>query len=271
MTADFSLLLFSTDPHFIRRAVAAGVDSVIVDWERIGKESRQAEADTQISSDTVEDLRVVRATTEANVICRINGFGPWTSMEVEQAIGSGADEILLPMVRKRQEVEAVLDLVGERCQVSILIETTAAVRDADTLTSLPIRRAYVGLNDLSLDRGSANIFTAVTDGTLEAIRARVERPFGFGGLTDPERGSPIPCRLLIGEMARLQCRFSFLRRSFHRDVVGRDVGEVIDDILSAIHAATLRGNDEVERDREALCRAVAHYENADAKAAMWTV
>ncbi len=42
MTEKFELVLFSTDPVFIRQAVAAGVDSIIVDWEYLGKEQRQA-------------------------------------------------------------------------------------------------------------------------------------------------------------------------------------------------------------------------------------
>ena len=40
--ADFELLLFSTDPLLARQATEAGVQGVIVDWERIGKAQRQA-------------------------------------------------------------------------------------------------------------------------------------------------------------------------------------------------------------------------------------
>jgi len=37
MNPRFGLALFTADPAFIRLAVASGVDSIIVDWEHIGK------------------------------------------------------------------------------------------------------------------------------------------------------------------------------------------------------------------------------------------
>jgi len=60
MLKRFTLTLFSTRPAFIRQAVAAGIDAVLVDWEYRGKERRQASADTQINHDTLDDLRRVR-------------------------------------------------------------------------------------------------------------------------------------------------------------------------------------------------------------------
>jgi hypothetical protein len=47
----FELLLVSTDTEFMQRAVAAGVDGIIVNnWEYPGEERRSAGADTQIKS-----------------------------------------------------------------------------------------------------------------------------------------------------------------------------------------------------------------------------
>ena len=69
MDSRFQMVLFSTNPSFIREAVAAGVNAIIVDWEKTGKEQRQAYADTQINYDTVKDLRIVREATDAVVIC----------------------------------------------------------------------------------------------------------------------------------------------------------------------------------------------------------
>ena len=111
----FELLLFSSDPALIAEAEAGGVAGVVVDWEREGKAQRQAHADTQIGADTLEDLRQARAGTRTRLLCRINGYGPWTAREVAQALDEGADELLVPMVRRPAEVEAVLDLAGGRC------------------------------------------------------------------------------------------------------------------------------------------------------------
>ena len=103
MTA-FELLLFSTDPETVFRYTEAGVDGFIVDWESKGKEKRQSGADTEINHDTPEDLRRVRASTASRVLCRLNQPGPWTRDEIDEAVASGVDEILLPMVRSPEEV-----------------------------------------------------------------------------------------------------------------------------------------------------------------------
>src|SRR5205823_7797724 len=119
---------------------------------------------------------------------------------------------------------------------------------------LPLSRVYVGLNDLAIDRGAPSIFTAVADGTVERLRGHFRAPFGFGGLTLPDRGSPIPCRLLIAEMARLDCAFSFLRRSFIRDTAGHKMQPMVSRIRTALLEASARTPAEVERDRMEFLR-----------------
>lgn len=252
MNLIFSLYLFSTDTEFIQKAVFAGVKGVIIDWESSGKKVRQAFADTQINKDTLEDLKRVRASTNAYVICRINGFETMGSNEIEQAIDAGVDEILLPMVRTVREVEEVLNRVRGRCGLGILVETMAGTELVNELACLPLSRVYVGLNDLAIERNSSNIFAPLIDGTLEKIRSPFQVSFGFGGLTLPECGYPIPCRLLMGEIIRLGCDFSFLRRSFNRDISGRDIGVEIPRILKAIADGWLRTSQVVERDHDEL-------------------
>jgi len=257
MDESFHLLLFSTNPSFIREAVAAGIHAIIVDCEQVGKERRQASADTEVNLNTVADLRRVRECTDAPVICRINGFGPGTAEEVEQVIAAGADEVLLPMAHAVEEVEAVLRRAAGRCGVGMLIETVAAVELAAEFSRLPLSRVYVGLNDLAIERRTPNIFTALADGTVERVREHFTgTPFGFGGLTLPEFGRPIPCRLFIAEMARLRCNFTFLRRSFHRDVKGRDLAVEVPRILATLPQARLRSFEAVRMDREELVRAI---------------
>ncbi len=262
----FELLLFSTDTALIRETVAAGVTGVVVDWERAGKAERQAGTDTQINLDSADDLSRVRASTSVIVICRINGYGPATRAEVENAIERGANEIFLPMVRKLEDVEAVLAQVRGRCGVGILIETIAAVALAECLAALPLSRVYVGLNDLSIDRGSPNIFEALLDGTVERVRERFSIPFGFGGLTLPECGDPIPCRLLIAETARLDCGFGVARRSFLRDIRGRDVSREIPRLLRAVDEARSRSPERVALDRRELVETIRAWSGASARA-----
>jgi hypothetical protein len=256
---DFSLWLFSVDPACIRVAVRAGVAGIVVDWESTGKIRRQAGADTEINHQTPEDLRRVRAATAGPVLCRINGLHDDSAAEIDRAIALGADELLLPMVGSPRDVERALDLVGGRRPLGILIETGRAVRSAGDLCALPLSRVYVGLNDLAIDRGSSNIFQAVADGTVEGVRRTCARPFGFGGLTLPDAGAPIPCHLLIGEMARISAGFSFLRRSFFRDIVGRSLDVEVPRLLEAIGSAQERSVGEVLRDHTEFLSAVAAW------------
>lgn len=253
----FDLFLFSTETETIRPAAAAGVAGFVVDWEWIGKEARQTTADTEVNRDTLEDLRRARAATRARLLCRLNAVGDTTVREVEDAIAAGADELLLPMVRSPREVENVLGRVGGRCGVGILVETVDASARAGELAGLPLSRIYVGLNDLAIERRTPHIFAPLADGLLDRIRGAFDRPFGFGGLTLPERGHPLPCRLLIAEMARLRCDFSFLRRSFRRDMAGRDLAVEVPRLAAALEAARRRTEAEVAADREELLAAIA--------------
>ena len=256
MTSPFDLFLFSTDPLFVQQAVAAGVAGVVIDWEQSGKADRQRHADTEINAQTADDLRAVREATPARILCRINPHGATTEREIEDAIAAGADEILLPMVRAAEEVRAALTFAGGRCGVGMLVETVDAVQRLDALCQLPLSRVYVGLNDLAIDRREPCIFSPLLDGTLERIRSKVKVPFGFAGLTLVREGFPVPCRLLIGEMARLECSFTFLRRSFHRDVTGQPLTRAVPEILDALASARRRRSDVVERDRLELHAAV---------------
>jgi hypothetical protein len=216
------LFLFTVDPGWGSDVVAAGAAGIVVDWERRGKARRQLGEDTQINADTPEDLARMRAATDGRLLCRINGFGPWTGEEVDAAIACGADEILLPMVRTPDEVDRTLDLVARRCGLGILIETQDAVGRAAQLARRPLSRIYVGLNDLRIDRRSDQLFLPLVDGTVDDVRVEVAQPFGVGGLTLPGGGFPVPGDLLAAELVRLGADFTFLRRSFTADMAGRD-------------------------------------------------
>jgi hypothetical protein len=228
------LFLFTVDPVWGRDVVAAGAAGIVVDWERRGKARRQAGEGTQINGDTVEDLVRMRAATPGRIVCRINGFGPWTAGEVADALAAGVDEILLPMVRTAGEVDRTLDLVAGRCGLGILVETQGAVDRAAELAARPLSRVYVGLNDLRIDRRSTELFRPLVDGTVEAVRAVVDRPFGVGGMTLPGGGFPISSDLLAAELVRTGADFTFLRRAFTADMAGRDPFVEVPRMLAAV-------------------------------------
>lgn len=240
MPTPFELLLFAQTTSIAAAAASAGVDGLVVDWESRDKNDRQAGFDTEINAHTREHLRQIRGATTLPIVCRLNGYGAWTPDEIEAALDDGADELLLPMLRRPDEAARALDAIRGRARFGVLIETDAAVRCRAALSRLPLSRIYMGLNDLAIDRGSASIFDAVVDGTVEAVRSDVAVPFGFGGLTVPHLGRPVPCHLLIGEMARLRSSFTFLRRSFLRDVPPADFAPAITLIRNAMRDACMR-------------------------------
>lgn len=250
-----NLFVFSTDAAAAARLVAAGATGVVIDWERRGKRRRQAGADTQVNADTPRDLARVRAATGGRLLCRINGWGRSGYSEIETAVRLGADEVLLPMVRRPEQVDLALAAAAGRCGLGILVETQQAVQGIDELLRRPLSRVYVGLNDLMIDRGAASLFAPLVDGTVDRLRcsaAAAGVPFGVAGLTLPGAGWPVPCRLLVAALARLDAGFTFLRRSFHADVARRDVSVEVPAILEAVANARQRHPRQVAVDHREL-------------------
>jgi hypothetical protein len=255
MTPD--LLLFTTTPLLASQCMDAGINAFVVDWENKGKYERQSKRDTEINADTPDDIRRLRGIAGARVFCRINACGPSTRDEVDTAIEAGATDLFLPMVRRPAEVTRFLDCVGGRTRAGILVETSAACRQAGALARLPLDAVYVGLNDLAIDRGSTSIFAPFADGlALHLRRCFAEVPFGIGGLTVVDKGHPVPCMLLMSELQRLRCDFTFLRRSFKRDIAGRDIGGEVRRIRKHWAWMESRSGSETERDHQRLCRCV---------------
>ena len=250
------LFVFTVDPLRAHDVVAAGARGVIVDWERRGKARRQEGQDTQINEDTPDDLSRMRAATDGRLLCRINGFGPWTPWEVDEAIARGADEVLLPMVRTPEEIDRTLDAVGGRCGLGILVETQDAVAQVRELARRPLSRLYLGLNDLRIDRRSDNLFAPLVDGTVDAVRSKVPGRFGVGGLTLPGGGVPVPSALLGAELVRLGADFTFLRRAFTADMAGRDPFVEVPRLLAWVAALGTAPVYVVEARREAFVEVV---------------
>lgn len=270
MNTSFGLYLFSTNAPFARRCCEAGAAGVIIDWENRGKRERQSGFDTQINRDTPLDLSRARQSGGHDILCRINGFGPSTPQEVEEAVAGGATEILLPMVRETGEVTHTLRLIAGRIKLGMLIETRQAAQQAAAFGALPLSRIYVGLNDLSIDLGNRSLFRALYDGTVDRIRMELMRsavPFGIGGMTLPEFGSPIPCSMLAGEIARLDASFTFLRRSFLRDIQGRQPEIEIPRMLGELERKRARTAAQVERDRLQFAETAAAAESGKTWAA----
>lgn len=252
--------LMHTDPAVLR---AFGDDPlerparVVVDWERIGKHDRQAGAhgliglDTTIAPDAPDAVATVRQ-AGFDVVCRIDPVGAHTAQQVRAVRDQGGTAVLVPMWRTLAEIDEVARL-ADGLDVGVMVETVDAVDHCPALADAGVSFVFVGLVDLAIERSTRSIFAPLVDGTLDRIAEGLGRvPFGFGGLTLPDRGHPIPNRLLVGELARVGASFSFMRRSFLTDVHGRPPGPAVRAIRAAAQQAAVRTPGQVQADRDAL-------------------
>lgn len=127
---------------------------------------------------------------------------------------------------------------------------------------LPLARVFVGLNDLAIERGERNTFLPLADGTVDTVRAAIRQPFGVAGLTLPTKGSPVPCAMLVDELARLSCDFTFLRRSFLRDVEIPRMPEALAEMQRAVLASKSREREQVAVDRAHFVSFVSQLRDA---------
>jgi hypothetical protein len=209
------------DPAIARFVATNGVDTLFVDLERHGKQERQGHLPSWKSGQGAEDISKIRnAAPDADLLVRINPWHEGSAEEIADAIGRGADKIMLPMFRTIGELESFFKAVGDKAQPVPLFETAASLEIArEACGRLPMSLVHIGMNDLHLDLGNRFMFEPLADGVLEepcaAFRAAgIE--FGVGGLARVREGIVGP-EFLLGEHARLGSTGAILSRTFHRN------------------------------------------------------
>lgn len=236
---DLQLFLFTANPELAMSARRGGLDYIIVDLERGEKRARQAGTGFQVGEDTIQDVRRLAGSFGLPVVVRVNPINAGGAQDITEALDAGAAGLMLPMARNASQVREFLNLVPRDIRTLIQIETAELAAAPDQIRDLEWDYVHIGLNDLKLARGAASIWTSVLDGTVERVCTALEgRSFGFGGITVTDGGAPIPARLVMMEMVRLNCQVGVLRRSFSQDVTQRDPGSEI----SAIRELFRRGN-----------------------------
>ena len=219
-----TLMYITNNPEVARIAQAAGVDRIWVDMEYIGKEERQGGLDTVKSRHTIADVKKIRqVVTTSELMVRINPIHepsdryPGTEEEAEQTIAAGADVIMLPMFRTKDEVQRFLKAVNGRAKTMLLFETPEAVTNADEILSLPgIDEVHVGLNDLHLAYGMKFMFELLCDGTVRRLCEKFRAcgvKYGFGGIARVGLGM-LPAEYIITEHYRLGSGAAILSRGF---------------------------------------------------------
>lgn len=225
------LMYITNDPKVARIAVDSGVDRIFLDMEVLGKAQRQGHMDSVKSFHTFEDVRAVREClgSDGELLVRINPMHEKTGQEVERAIESGADILMLPMWKTAAEVERFVEFVAGRVRTMALLETReAAAALEEVLRIAGLDEIHIGLNDLHLSCGRQFLFELLADGTVDRLCAPMKErgiPYGFGGVGRPGSGM-LPAEYILGEHVRLGSSIVILSRSFCNTSLIHDYHEI---------------------------------------------
>ena len=213
-----TLMYITNDPRIAAIAQDAGVDRVWVDLECKGKEDRQAGMNTVKSKHTVEDaIRLRPLLDRACLQVRVNPLDGDSRAEIDAVIAAGADYVMLPMYKTREEVETFISLVGGRAKTILLLETCEAAERLLEYVDIPgIDEIHIGLNDLHLSYKKTFMFELLTDGTVEKLAGILKEHnirFGFGGIARIGYGM-LPAERILTQHYFLGSEMAILSRGF---------------------------------------------------------
>ena len=224
------LMYITNNPTVASIAEKNGVDRIWIDLERIGKEERQREINSVKSHHTIKDIKVMSGVlTKSELMVRVNPWYADSVNEIEQSIAFGAERIMLPMWKSREEADNFLNLIHGRVKTTLLLETKESVDCVDeVLKNKFIDEVYIGLNDLHLSYGMTFMFEPLTNGVVEELCRKFRQkniPFGFGGIAKIGDGL-LPSENIIAEHYRLGSTRAILSRSFCNTEEIGDIHEI---------------------------------------------
>jgi len=237
---NLKLLYITNQPEIAQIAQDAGVDRIFVDLETIGKNERQKGRDTVKSQHSFSDIVAVKAVLKkASLLVRINPAYEKTRAEVDNAIKSGADIIMLPMIQSIDDVKIFMDAVNDRVKTCLLIETA---KSADLLEEIikiaPNSEYFIGLNDLHLSYNQTFMFEPLADGKVDSLCDILSKNnislYGFGGIARVGEGT-LPAERIIAEHHRLGSGMVILSRTFCNVAKCRDIDEIQERMISGVN------------------------------------
>lgn len=225
MTNDLKLMLFTHDSAFAKQAEDAGIDRIVVDFEFRGKAARQSGYHLEVNKASLSELKEIRKAVTIPVLARTNPIWSESREEISAIISEGADIVMLPMFRTKYEVHKFIEFAGKGIKKNLLFETKKSVEIVRELHPFQFDEYYIGLNDMAVDYGLSFAYDVLQHNVVSHIRQSLpDRPFGFGGITVSDGGSPLTTRKIMKQMAKYNCSLAILRRAFKRDIQGRTMG-----------------------------------------------
>ncbi len=211
-------ILITNDVKLAQYAQDCGVERIMVDLEVIGKEDRQGHLNTVFSKHTFDDIENIRKSiSKSKLLVRVNPIHENSEEEINKVIQLGADIIMLPMFKTKQEVQDFIKFVDKRAITCLLLETSQAlVRIDEILEVVGIDEIHIGLNDLHLSMNLDFMFELLSGGIVEYLSNKIiskNIKFGFGGIARIGQGT-LDSTLILSEHFRLNSSMVILSRDF---------------------------------------------------------
>jgi 2-keto-3-deoxy-L-rhamnonate aldolase RhmA len=212
------LMYITNNDKIAKIAEYHGVDWIFIDLEINGKVERQGHLDTVISRHSVDDvIRIKKVLSKSQLLVRVNPIFYGSKDEIDRVIEGGADIVMLPLFKTKEDVKVFIDYVKGRAKICLLCETPEAVEQIDSILELDgIDYIHIGLNDLYLGYKMRFMFEPLANGTVEMLCNKFKAKgiqFGFGGIAQLGQGK-LPAEYIIAEHYRLGSTMAILSRSF---------------------------------------------------------
>jgi len=224
------LMYLTNNEEVARIAENNGVDRIFIDLEVHGKADRQRGLNTVISYHSINDVQKIKGVlNNSELLVRVNPLYEDSKHEIDSVIENGADIVMLPYFKAKDEVEIFIKQVRGRAKVCLLLETVHAVNNIDSILSVPgIDCVHIGLNDLYLGNKMNFIFEPLANGMVENICRKVKQkkiPYGFGGIARIGELA-LPAENILAEHYRLGSSMVILSRSFCNTTLIKDLDKI---------------------------------------------
>jgi len=231
-------MYITNKPDIATLAQAVGVDRIWIDLETLGKEKRQGNVDSVKSHHSIEDIAIIKPLMkQSELLVRVNPINPNSKDEINSIVEKGADIVMLPMFKTKDEVQFFIHCIDGRARILLLLETKEATENVDEILSVEgINEIHIGLNDLHLAYKMRFMFELLADGTVERLCGKFKAKgitYGFGGIARLRHGV-LPAEYVIAEHYRLGSGMAILSRSFCNADKVEDVNEVSESFKNGI-------------------------------------
>lgn len=194
-----------------------GIDYIFIDLEKLGKQERQANIDSVKSNHCIGDIsKVKKVLKKSKVLVRIDPINSNTKEQIEDALNSGADALMLPYFKKVEHVDFFINSVKGRAETILLVEHFEPLINLRRIISVGgIDKVHFGLNDLSISFGYDFMFKILGNELLdEAVLICKDNfiRFGIGGV-GPAYSGRLPGVNILNEYKRLGASATIISRS----------------------------------------------------------